>query len=110
MWAGSKKTSIDDHGLRRHAGRGGRSKEKARADEILSRQGPLDALTIDRCRNAFICQPKGFLAFGDNHAGQECVHPYRSEEHTSELQSLMRISYAVFCLQKKKEDSTKNNI
>src|SRR3546814_7893487 len=30
----------------------------------------------------------------------------RSEEHTSELQSLMRISYAVFCLKKK----TKNNI
>src|SRR3546814_7528064 len=29
----------------------------------------------------------------------------RSEEHTSELQSLMRISYAVFCLQKKKEKS-----
>src|SRR3546814_7595618 len=28
-------------------------------------------------------------------------HPGRSEEHTSELQSLMRISYAVFCLQKK---------
>src|SRR3546814_5497036 len=27
----------------------------------------------------------------------------RSEEHTSELQSLMRLSYAVFCLQKKKE-------
>src|SRR3546814_9582088 len=31
----------------------------------------------------------------------------RSEEHTSELQSLMRISYAVFCLKKKKH-STKN--
>src|SRR3546814_9349090 len=28
---------------------------------------------------------------------------WRSEEHTSELQSLMRISYAVFCLKKKKE-------
>src|SRR3546814_1808196 len=28
-------------------------------------------------------------------------HPRRSEEHTSELQSLMRISYAVFCLKKK---------
>src|SRR3546814_20033093 len=28
--------------------------------------------------------------------------PFRSEEHTSELQSLMRISYAVFCLKKKK--------
>src|SRR3546814_20031140 len=30
----------------------------------------------------------------------------RSEEHTSELQSLMRISYAVFCLKKKKDNST----
>src|SRR3546814_1234548 len=29
-------------------------------------------------------------------------HPRRSEEHTSELQSLMRISYAVFCLKQKK--------
>src|SRR3546814_1915776 len=29
--------------------------------------------------------------------------PDRSEEHTSELQSLMRISYAVFCLKKKKK-------
>src|SRR3546814_3183469 len=31
----------------------------------------------------------------------------RSEEHTSELQSLMRISYAVFCLKKKKKKYTK---
>src|SRR3546814_10639733 len=30
--------------------------------------------------------------------------PVRSEEHTSELQSLMRISYAVFCLKKKTDD------
>src|SRR3546814_4979983 len=29
------------------------------------------------------------------------LHKYRSEEHTSELQSLMRISYAVFCLKQK---------
>src|SRR3546814_8523009 len=33
----------------------------------------------------------------------------RSEEHTSELQSLMRISYAVFCLKKKKKKSTTNH-
>src|SRR3546814_4381511 len=33
----------------------------------------------------------------------------RSEEHTSELQSLMRISYAVFCL-KKKKTKTRNNL
>src|SRR3546814_2427051 len=32
----------------------------------------------------------------------------RSEEHTSELQSLMRISYAVFCLKKKKKDIIKH--
>src|SRR3546814_4257075 len=32
----------------------------------------------------------------------------RSEEHTSELQSLMRISYAVFCLKKKKKRSMTN--
>src|SRR3546814_7379215 len=31
------------------------------------------------------------------------VRSHRSEEHTSELQSLMRISYAVFCLKKKKK-------
>src|SRR3546814_10621260 len=31
----------------------------------------------------------------------------RSEEHTSELQSLMRISYAVFCLKKKSQEDTK---
>src|SRR3546814_10892169 len=33
-------------------------------------------------------------------------HRNRSEEHTSELQSLMRISYAVFCLKKKKKTLT----
>src|SRR3546814_8675729 len=34
------------------------------------------------------------------------IHLLRSEEHTSELQSLMRISYAVFCLKKKKNHIT----
>src|SRR3546814_7354521 len=34
--------------------------------------------------------------------------PKRSEEHTSELQSLMRISYAVFCLKKKKKTETQH--
>src|SRR3546814_5527430 len=33
------------------------------------------------------------------------LRPWRSEEHTSELQSLMRISYAVFCLKKKQTAS-----
>src|SRR3546814_1981287 len=42
----------------------------------------------------------------------DCTPVNRSEEHTSELQSLMRISYAVFCLKKKKqtkETNTTNN-
>src|SRR3546814_1807018 len=40
--------------------------------------------------------------------GQGAGHG-RSEEHTSELQSLMRSSYAVFCLKKKTNKQTKNN-
>src|SRR3546814_8931079 len=36
-------------------------------------------------------------------------HHTRSEEHTSELQSLMRISYAVFCLKKKKTQTSNTN-
>src|SRR3546814_14394576 len=36
-----------------------------------------------------------------------CSPEHRSEEHTSELQSLMRISYAVFCLKKKKKTKRK---
>src|SRR3546814_1577503 len=40
-------------------------------------------------------------------AGSGC---WRSEEHTSELQSLMRISYAVFCLKKKKNTKKKTHI
>src|SRR3546814_2464063 len=46
-------------------------------------------------------------ASGQRRAGRSrtqscCEAGFRSEEHTSELQSLMRISYAVFCLKKKK--------
>src|SRR3546814_3628924 len=41
------------------------------------------------------CLPTGFAQ----------ISPRRSEEHTSELQSLMRISYAVFCLKKKTYNS-----
>src|SRR3546814_7405248 len=36
-------------------------------------------------------------------------YPRRSEEHTSELQSLMRISYAVFCLKKKTQNPQRTN-
>src|SRR3546814_8907714 len=39
----------------------------------------------------------------DDNAAPRDFAQHRSEEHTSELQSLMRISYAVFCLKKKKK-------
>src|SRR3546814_3200657 len=43
-----------------------------------------------------------FDIFGGVRRSVEAQRALRSEEHTSELQSLMRISYAVFCLKKKK--------
>src|SRR3546814_1338032 len=46
----------------------------------------------------------GYIAYSDwaeRFLGDPNALPSRSEEHTSELQSLMRISYAVFCLKKK---------
>src|SRR3546814_10831664 len=57
-----------------------RCRNGRRADQILTERREVVAVRIGR---------------GD-HAGQ-----MKSEEHTSELQSLMRISYAVFCLKKK---------
>src|SRR3546814_1891849 len=49
--------------------------------------------------------PGGRIQIGGVHRAVT-VSQRRSEEHTSELQSLMRISYAVFCLKKKKNDPT----
>src|SRR3546814_10706439 len=48
----------------------------------------------------------------DNRRPRQIAVECRSEEHTSELQSLMRISYAVFCLKKKNStpDGTPNSI
>src|SRR3546814_1032423 len=43
-----------------------------------------------------------FIKTVDGNCGEKVLISDRSEEHTSELQSLMRISYAVFCLKKKK--------
>src|SRR3546814_3145250 len=48
--------------------------------------------------NAANAEPSASVANGTN-----CCGCRRSEEHTSELQSLMRTSYAVFCLKKKKK-------
>src|SRR3546814_7711003 len=54
-----------------------------------------------------------FIRMRDDAGDLVCTREYfpatlRSEEHTSELQSLMRISYAVFCLKKKKKTLSNN--
>src|SRR3546814_2879723 len=54
-----------------------------------------------RSRLPFSCQPAI--------APRQARATQRSEEHTSELQSLMRISYAVFCLKKNNEKVIKTN-
>src|SRR3546814_1570176 len=66
----------------------------------------VDALGVRGCR---LCVRRA------GNRQQQCVGKQdnggdRSEEHTSELQSLMRISYAVFCLKKKKDNKSTNNI
>src|SRR3546814_7602635 len=69
---------------------------------------PIGDVLIDRLRERV-----GLLEH-HAHTGAKLHHVHagpvdiRSEEHTSELQSLMRISYAVFCLQKKKQNKTYN--
>src|SRR3546814_2335138 len=53
-------------------------------------------------RSSDLLQGLGPQRCADNHVPSWLAYQRRrSEEHTSELQSLMRISYAVFCLQKK---------
>src|SRR3546814_6635043 len=55
-------------------------------------------------RNARIVGEEKFLPDSrQKQTGLFTLQSYRSEEHTSELQSLMRNSYAVFCLKKKKQ-------
>src|SRR3546814_2262733 len=63
-----------------------------------------------RIAEAKVNVPEGDYCYGNTGrmiattlpGGAKATVPERSEEHTSELQSLMRISYAVFCLKKKK--------
>src|SRR3546814_3767212 len=68
--------------------------------------------------NAFFAKSAGTISDADRAMRQRRTlvgRPFavpeeiRSEEHTSELQSLMRISYAVFCLKKKKQQRTHYN-
>src|SRR3546814_2279160 len=78
-------------------GLAGRAERGKRADLGEHKRGPPSA-TPEKKQ---IKQPQPNCMFGRIKGSTWAT--YRSEEHTSELQSLMRISYAVFCLKKKKK-------
>src|SRR3546814_1114626 len=83
MWRGGGAGSR--HGKRRIGIERQRAADTARGDRLRDREperAAPDDLDQELCRH-------------------DRADPHRSEEHTSELQSLMRISYAVFCLKKK---------
>src|SRR3546814_3139224 len=86
------------------------------ANQVLPRYRPIGGAVP----STFIIDRKGVLrvsragAFSET-AFRKTVDPLlaeapRSEEHTSELQSLMRISYAVFCLQKKNTENARHRL
>src|SRR3546814_9020881 len=60
---------------------------------------------IDACFSLTIVHKQASSTRWSTANGSAAASSRRSEEHTSELQSLMRISYAVFCLKKKKKKS-----
>src|SRR3546814_3314942 len=77
----------------------------ARPDFVAEMIEPRLVPCPDRRRNAEMVPELALPLQGERrrHEQQDrAVAAQRSEEHTSELQSLMRISYAVFCLKKKK--------
>src|SRR3546814_10753677 len=65
--------------------------------------GPGDAFNPDHHQAMSVIEADGIAP----HAVAQVFQKGRSEEHTSELQSLMRISYAVFCLKHKKNTTLK---
>src|SRR3546814_52960 len=84
-------------GDRRRAGRLRRSVRIA-AEEGESAEGRADAPEA-----GLVLVRAGLAVARDAQHDETRINGVRSEEHTSELQSLMRISYAVFCLKKKKQ-------
>src|SRR3546814_9767608 len=69
--------------------------------EALVRSGAVDLVIVDSVA-ALVPRSEIEGDMGDATMGMQArLMSQRSEEHTSELQSLMRISYAVFCLKKK---------
>src|SRR3546814_4377505 len=80
------------------------TREQVMNDVLLAGQPTKQFVTVEQvaAMAVFLCRNEASNITGANIS----VDGGRSEEHTSELQSLMRISYAVFCLKKKNKHST----
>src|SRR3546814_9937964 len=78
-----------------------------------SRTKPARAIGSSGTATAWTAPPAAKAGSCTGYSHEICRTPvrvaFRSEEHTSELQSLMRISYAVFCLKKKKQECQQPN-
>src|SRR3546814_3164984 len=101
--ADRRQGSVPTEGRQRGAGGAGEGTLRGRRDPAAGPRARQDACLGD--------SPRAPRRAGAGDAGRGGRYP-RSEEHTSELQSLMRISYAVFCLKKKKKEKhiTKHHI
>src|SRR3546814_3944681 len=77
------------------------------ADAIVHNMRPQKMAALGFGPDAVLARQPG-IVYGGLHGYREDGPYARSEEHTSELQSLMRISYAVFCLKKKKTQEKHN--
>src|SRR3546814_5202948 len=78
--------------------------------KAMARHARFNALFMEDLKIIKKAVRRQVFAKNTNKALQEPILAVRSEEHTSELQSLMRISYAVFCLKKKKYKQTISTI
>src|SRR3546814_3157533 len=101
------------HGLRQRRGPNAKSSlHKAHLAPDAGLQAPGASLSFAQGSHDFESLDRG-IGRGDRFETAHRLDQYlelRSEEHTSELQSLMRISYAVFCLKKKKKKHTLQSI
>src|SRR3546814_9453588 len=85
-----------------------RPPRSTRTDTLFPYTTLFRSLIVSREDAKMSCLPRSGLSREASARGRSLAGIRRSEEHTSELQSLMRISYAVFCLKKKKKQTTKS--
>src|SRR3546814_6022046 len=101
---GANEVGTDGAGRQRDGQRRGLQQQECRGSVVIHGKSPR------ACRRAEAVVPPARPPGGGRPAAVRTACGCRSEEHTSELQSLMRISYAVFCLKKKKKTyNTTNN-